>query len=92
VNCLNVIDDVLLDPSQLYEEMKHKPAWNNNVEQFLAHHLGRKGLLHKVKLFSYIMYLARPVSDDSPTWHPGHYEPMVGHCVKYETEFRAASA
>ena len=38
------------------------------------------------------MYLARPVSDDSPTWSPGRYEPAVGHYVKYEKEFRAASA
>ena len=30
--------------------------------------------------------------DDSPTWAPGHYEPAVGHYVKYENEFRAASA
>ena len=90
VNCLNVIEDVLLRPIQLYEEMKHQPSWNN--EQFLAHHLGRKGLLHKVKLFPYVMYLARPVRDDSPTWSRGHYEPAVGHYVKYEKEFRAASA
>ena len=45
-----------------------------------------------MKLFPYVMYLARPVRDDSPTWSPGHYEPAVGHYVKYETEFRAASA
>ena len=90
VDCLNVLEDILLRPIQLYEEMKHKPTWN--FEQFLAHHLSRKGLLHKVKLFPYVMYLARPVSDDSPTWSPGSYEPTVGHYVKYESEFRAASA
>ena len=90
VNCLNVIEDVLLHPIQLYEEMKHQPTWNN--EQFLAHHLGRKGLLHKVKLFPYVMYLARQVRDDTPTWSPGYYEPTVGHYIKYEREFRAASA
>src|SRR5207342_1797565 len=47
VNCLNVIEDVLLDPIQLYEEMKHQPTWY--IEQFLANHLRRKGLLEKVK-------------------------------------------
>jgi len=34
VNCLNVIEDVLLRPNKLYEDMKHQPTWNN--EQFLA--------------------------------------------------------
>jgi hypothetical protein len=91
VNCLNLIEDILLQPIQLYEEMKDKSTWWN-LEQFLEHHLSRKGLLHKVKLFPYVMYLARMVSDDNPTWRPGHYEPAVGHYVKYEMEFRAASA
>ena len=45
-----------------------------------------------MKLFPYVMYLARQVRDDSPTWSPGRYEPAVGHYVKYEKEFRAASA
>ena len=90
VNCLNIIEDVLLQPIQLYEEMNHQPTWN--IEQFLANHLRRKGLLEKVKLFPYVMYLARHVRDDSLTWSPGSYEPAVGHYVKYDTEFRAASA
>jgi hypothetical protein len=84
-----------LEPSKLYEEMKYiegRPAWNNNIEQFLAHHFRRKGLFHKVKMFPYVMYLAGAAHDDSPTWTRGHYEPAVGHYVKYETEFRAASA
>ena len=95
VNCLNLIEDILLEPSQLYKELKYmkgRPAWENNDEQFLAHHLRRKGLFHKVKMFPYVMYLARQVGDDSGTWSPGHYEPAVGHYIKYEMEFRTASA
>jgi hypothetical protein len=89
VNCLNIIEDILLHPIQLYEELKHHPDdWNN--EKFLAHHFGRKGLLHKVKRFPYVMYAARPVNDYSPTWSWGRYEPAVGHHVKYDKEFRAA--
>lgn len=91
VNCLNVIEDILLHPIQLYEEMKDQSTWWN-LEQFLAHHLGRKGLLQKVKMFPYVMYLARMVGDDIVTWSGGYYEPLVGHFVKYETEFRAANA
>ena len=90
VNSLNVLEDILLRPIQLYEEMKHRPAWNE--EQMLAHHFDRKGLLHKVKLFPCVMYLARTVGDTSPTWSPGSYEPAVGHYVKYKNEFRAAQA
>jgi len=96
VNCLNIIEDILLQPIQLYEDMKDLPTWDQygwNIEQFLQHHLCRKGLLHKVKLFPYVMYLARSVRDDgSRTWSLGSYEPAVGHFVKYEEEFRAASA
>jgi hypothetical protein len=120
VNCLNVIEDILLHPLQLYEEMKGQSGWNSqqflahhfgckhvlphpirlyaegkptwNNEQLLAHHLGRKGLLHKVKMFPYVMYSARPVRDRNPTWSRGRYEPAVGHYVKYENEYRAASA
>jgi len=90
VNCLNLIEDILLDPLKLYEEMKHERAWNN--EQFFAHHLGRKGLLHKVRRFPYVMYTAHPKYDDSATNSSGRYEPTVGHCVKYEGEFRSANA
>jgi hypothetical protein len=89
IACLSVIEDILLHPFQLYEEMKHQSC---NNEQFLAYHLKRKGLLHKVRVFPYVMYTARSMSDTSPTWMSGDYEPTVGHFVKYEKEFRAASA
>jgi len=95
VNCLNVIEDILLEPSQLYEELNYmqgRQLFQNNLEQFLAHHLHRKGLFHKVKMFPYVMYLARPVWEESPTWSRGHYEPAVGHYVKYASEYRDASA
>jgi len=89
-NCLNLIEDVLLRPFELYDELKHKSSLNE--EQLVAHHLDRYGLLDKVKRFPYVMYLARDVNDDSATWSWGHYEGAVGHYVKYEKEFRAAKA
>ena len=89
-NYLNVIDEVLLNPEQLYEEMKNESDWND--EKFLAHHLHRKGILKKVRRFPYVMYLARPLGDNSPTWSRGLLEPSVGHYVKYVEEFRAATA
>ena len=88
VNCLNLIEDILLHPTELYEEMKQGLGWNN--ERLLAHHLGRKGLLHKVKRFPGVMYLAREDNDDSPTWSWGYHEPAAGHYVKNKDEFHSA--
>jgi hypothetical protein len=92
VNCLNLIEDILLEPLQLYQELKGRAAEENNIESFLANHLRRKGLFDKVKTFPYVMYLARQVGDNSRTWSSGRYEPAVGHYIKYEAEFRTASA
>jgi len=90
-DCLNVIEDVLLHPIELYDGIKHQWSSLNN-ETLLAYHLRCKGLLDKVKRFPYIMYLARAVNDESPTWSWGRYEGAVGHYVKYEKEFRSAKA
>jgi hypothetical protein len=94
-DCLNLIEDIVLRPTRLYEEMKYLPVdsrYGWNMEQFLQHHLCRKERLRKVKLFPCVMYLARSVRDDgSKTWSRGRYEPAVGHFVKYEEEFHAAS-
>jgi hypothetical protein len=96
-SCLSVIEDIILYPNEVYEATKHEPEYTlRNNELFHAHHLGRKGLLHKVKRFPYVMYNARPVRDESPTWGRystwswGRYEPAVGHYVKYDKEFRTA--
>ncbi len=88
--CLNMIEDILLHPDELLREMKHRSNWND--EQFLAHHLGRKGLLQSVKTFPYVMYTARAKDDVGPTWSRGRYEPSVGHFVKYGYEFQMAKA
>jgi hypothetical protein len=90
VNSLNGIEDILLYPDQLFEEMKHKAEWND--EQFLAHHFRRKGLLPRTQVFPYVMYTARSVRDESPTWSTGRFDAAVGHFVKHEPEFRAARA
>jgi hypothetical protein len=95
VNCLNIIEDILLEPRQLYEELRYmegRPFSENNLEQFSANHLRRKGVFHKAKMFPYVMYLARLLGDNRPTWSMGYYEPEVGHYVKYVPEFRLASA
>ena len=78
VNCLNVIEDILLHPIQLYEEMKNDAHADWNNESFLARHFLRKGLLGKVKRFPYAMYLARPANEEGPTFSPGRYNQQLG--------------
>jgi hypothetical protein len=36
VNCLNIIEDIVLRPSDLYKELKRKSSWDN--KSFMAHH------------------------------------------------------
>jgi hypothetical protein len=93
VNCLNIIEDMLLYLVELCEEMKHQPGYYHwNTELVLAHHFKRKGLFDKVKRFPYVMYMARQVSDEGSTFSRGRYEAAVGHYVKYRKEYRSASA
>ena len=90
-DCLNVLNDIVLQPTELYAEMRNQRGdhgWNN--EFFFAQHLRRKGLFHKIKRFPYFMYLGRSFWDRTATWSPGRYEPAVGHYIKYEREYRAA--
>jgi hypothetical protein len=89
VGCLSLIEEILLRPTELFEQLKDKEL---NGEQLFHHLLARKGMLRKAKFFPYIMYLARAVSDKSPTWTRGRYEPACGHFVRYEDEFRRARA
>jgi hypothetical protein len=107
VAALNLIDDILLRPDELYAEMKLATASNDeefhrhhryvgwNLEMYLKYHLDRKGLLPKVKLFPYVMYTGRPLRDPQSKgwgWSTGSYHPSVGHFVKYEGELREANA
>jgi hypothetical protein len=89
VDCLNVLEEILLHPGELYEQLKDKEP---NGEQFFQHHLARKGILHKAQFFPYVMYLGRALSDHSPAWTRGRYQPACGHFVRYEAEFRTARA
>jgi hypothetical protein len=88
-DCLNGIEEILLHPGELYEQLKDLQP---NDEQLLWHHFARRGILQKRRFFPYVMYLARAAADKSPTWTPGRYDPGSGHFVKYEAEFRSARA
>jgi hypothetical protein len=83
-------EDILLEPTALYEETKHHNEWND--ERFLAHHLRRRKILGTVRVFPCVMYTARSRRDYSPTWTYGRFDPDAGHYVKYESEFSSAQA
>ena len=90
VNGLNLIEAILLQPLELYEQMKQNDEWNS--ETFLLHHFTRKGLVHRVSRFPAVMYLARDKRDHTPTWSRGTYDAALGHFIKYDTEFDSARA
>jgi hypothetical protein len=88
--CLDLLEEILLRPSELAQAMRERTLWND--EQMLALQLRRRGLAGAVREFPYVMYLVRSPRDRSATWSAGRYDPWAGHFVKYESEFRSARA
>lgn len=89
MHCLDQLEAILLQPDELARAMEHYADWNN--EQCWKLHLERKGLLSTIRMFPYVMYLARHHQDNSPTWSRGTYHAPLKHFVKYDTEFALAS-
>lgn len=89
-DCLNLIEEILARPVELYQAMQYRDDWNS--EQYFLHHMTARQLLRKVRRFPNIAYLARHPRDNSATWSRGSYRADLGHFVKYETEFEAAAA
>jgi hypothetical protein len=87
---IDLIDDIVLWPEKLYEEMKHRDDWSPEV--FLKFHLARRGLAPRVRRFPYVMYTARGLHETPSTWSPGRFDPSVKHVVKYPSEFTKARA
>ncbi len=84
----NLIDDLLLRPRQMRDAMIENSNWN--IEQVIALHLTRNGLISKVRRFPYIMFLVRDSGDPS-AWSTGDYKSDVNMVVKYPTELHEAS-
>lgn len=84
----NLIDDLLLRPRQMRDAMIENSNWN--IEQVIALHLTRNGLISKVRRFPYIMFIVRDSGDPS-AWSTGDYESDVDMVVKYPTELHEAS-
>jgi FkbM family methyltransferase len=84
----NLIGDLLLHPQQLREAMIERSNWN--IEQLIAFHFTRNGLMSKVRRFPYVMCLVRASGDPSAS-SPGNYITDVGMVVKYPSELDEAN-
>ncbi len=84
----NLIDELLLRPSQMREAMIEKfNTWN--IEKVIAFHLTRNGLISRVKRFPYVMFLVR-ARDDPTATGTGNYMPDMDMVVKYTSELYEA--
>src|SRR5258705_6397885 len=83
----NLINDLLLRPYQMQKAMSARSGWN--IEQIIAFHLTRNGLISKLKRFPYVMFLVR-APEDPTAWSAGAYLPEARMVVKYLTEFQEA--
>jgi hypothetical protein len=83
----DLIDDLLHHPRQLRNAMIGNPHWN--IEQIIAFHLSRNGLISRVERFPYIMFLVRATGDPT-AWSVGDYVPDVNMVVKYPSELHEA--
>jgi hypothetical protein len=90
VECLNLIEDILLRPHEITTIMNSRgPNWN--IERYIHLHYERNGLLLQVRRFPYIMFLVRG-PDDPTAWSEGTYRDDIGMIVKYESELSLAKS
>src|SRR5262249_55808384 len=78
----------LLRPREMRDAMVNKSNWN--IEQVIAFHFTRNGLISTIRRFPYVMFLVR-APDDPTAWSPGHYVRDLGVAVKYRSEFFEAT-
>ncbi len=83
----NLIDDLLHHPRQMRNAMIENHNWN--IEQIIAFHFSRNGLISRIERFPYIMFLVR-ASGDPTAWSIGDYIADVNMVVKYPTEMHEA--
>ena len=83
----NLIDDLLLYPRHMRDAMIKNTTWN--IEQLLAFHLSRNGLISRIERFPYIMFLVR-APEDPTAWSTGDYVSDVNMVVKYPSELHEA--
>ncbi len=84
IKCIGLIDDIILKPRELQEEMKAHNRWN--LERYIAHCWRKNNLQHKIRRFPRVMFIVRGEKDKT-RWAQGEYEEETGLIVKYKSEF-----
>ena len=86
INSINMLNDFLMHPRELFSAMSWKSDWN--IEQVIALYYTRKQLMSKVKRFPYVMFLVRSHADPIPSHggHGGNYDEQLFAFVKYKQE------
>lgn len=83
VDSCNLIDDLLLRPTEMLNAMMAKNDWN--IECYIYQHYKRNNLLSRTKRFPYVMFLVRDTGDPT-AWSEGNFDPKIGMVVKYHRE------
>lgn len=84
---LDVWGSFFLEFAVTLHELAKRQDWN--LEQILAWHLQKRGMLEKTAFFPYIFFTIRPPGVSS-SWSLGKYSPRYRGYVKYEEEFKRA--
>ena len=84
IKCINLLDDIILRPKELYRKMCFHQSWN--AEQYLALHLRENDLKDRVRRFPRVMFLVRGEKDDT-RWSQGEYNNKLNLIVRYRKEF-----
>ncbi len=86
VPALSLMNDIILNPKRLYDEMRHKSDWN--IEQYIRFHFEKNNLLAKVRRFPRVMYAVRGEKDPT-SYSEGKFHATADMLVKYDGELAA---
>ena len=84
IKCINIMDDIILRPKELYEDMKSRKDWN--LEKYIAYHMRKNKLERKIRRFPHVMFTVRGKKDKT-RWREGDRNEDIGLIVKYKGEF-----
>ena len=84
---LNHIEDIVLRPQELIEEIKEAKLAGLNCESYWKFHLQKNHI--GVGFFPYVMFAVRG-EHGKTRWAAGKYDPKLGYAIKYPWERQTA--
>jgi len=95
---LNILNNMILKSNDYLIKMKDREAelyrrykFRWNLERLIKFNLEQNNVNQLVKYFPYIMYSVRS-KNGSTRWAAGKYDPKLGYCIKYPSEWKRSSA